>query len=91
MRKSDAHTIATEVSSLELMYRAGKAVADSVEWREPVGIVCGVGNNAGDGYVIALELKNRGIDCTLLLLEERFSADGKFYFHSIFKIFHKFH
>ena len=80
MRKSDAHTIATEVPSLELMYRAGKAVADSVKWRAPVGIVCGVGNNAGDGYVIALELQKRGIDCTLLLLEERFSADGKYYF-----------
>ena len=80
MRKSDAHTIATEVPSLELMYRAGKAVADSVEWRAPVGIVCGVGNNAGDGYVIALGLKKRGIECTLLLLEERFSPDGRFYF-----------
>ena len=80
MRKSDAHTIATEVPSLELMYRAGKAVAEAVEWRAPVGIVCGVGNNAGDGYVIALELQKRGIDCTLLLLEERFSADGKYYF-----------
>ena len=80
MRKSDAHTIATEVPSLELMYRAGKAVADSVKWRAPVGIVCGVGNNAGDGYVITLELQKQGIDCTLLLLEERFSADGKYYF-----------
>ena len=80
MRQSDAHTIATEVPSLELMYRAGKAVADSVKWRAPVGIVCGVGNNAGDGYVIALELKKRGIECTLLLLEERFSPDGKYYF-----------
>ncbi len=80
MRQSDAHTIATEVPSLELMYRAGKAVADSVEWREPVGIVCGIGNNAGDGYVIALELKKRGIECVLLLLEERFSKDGKYYF-----------
>jgi len=80
MRQSDAHTIATEVPSLELMYRAGKAVADSVEWRAPVGIVCGVGNNAGDGYVIALELNKRGIECTILLLEERFSPDGRFYF-----------
>ncbi len=80
MRASDAHTIATKTPSLELMYRAGKAVADSVEWRAPVGIVCGVGNNAGDGYVIALELKKRNIGCTLLLLEERFSADGKYYF-----------
>ncbi|MBQ3228796.1 MAG: NAD(P)H-hydrate dehydratase [Clostridia bacterium] len=80
MRQSDAHTIATEVPSFELMYRAGKAVADSVKWRAPVGIVCGVGNNAGDGYVIALELQKRGIECTLLLLEERFSPDGRFYF-----------
>ena len=80
MRQSDAHTIATEVPSSQLMYRAGKAVADSVEWRAPVGIVCGVGNNAGDGYVIALELNKRGIECTLLLLEERFSPDGRFYF-----------
>ncbi len=85
MRKSDAHTIATEVPSLELMYRAGKAVADSVEWRAPVGILCGIGNNAGDGYVIALELKNRNIDCTLLLLEERFSPDGKHYFDKCVK------
>lgn len=80
MRQSDAHTIEAEVPSLELMYRAGKAVADSAEWRAPVGIVCGVGNNAGDGYVIALELKKRGIECTLLLLEERFSPDGRYYF-----------
>ncbi len=80
MRQSDAHTIATEVPSLELMYRAGKAVADTVDWRAPVGIVCGIGNNAGDGYVIALELKKRNIECTILLLEERFSPDGKYYF-----------
>lgn len=80
MRQSDAHTIATKVPSLELMYRAGKAVTDAVEWRAPVGIVCGYGNNAGDGYVIALELKKKNIDCTLLLLGERFSADGKYYF-----------
>ncbi len=80
MRKSDAHTIATSVPSLELMYRAGKAVADAAEWRAPVGIVCGYGNNAGDGYVIALELQKRGIDCALILLGERFSADGKYYF-----------
>lgn len=80
MRQSDARTIATKVPSLELMYRAGKAVTDAVEWRAPVGIVCGYGNNAGDGYVIALELKKKNIDCTLLLLGDRFSADGKYYF-----------
>ena len=80
MRRSDAHTIATKTPSLDLMYRAGKAVADAVEWRAPVGILCGYGNNAGDGYVIALELKKRGVDCALVLLSDRFSADGRYYF-----------
>lgn len=80
MRRSDANTIEAKTPSLELMYRVGKAVADSVEWRAPVGIVCGYGNNAGDGYVIALELKKRGLDCALVLLGDRFSADGKYYF-----------
>ncbi len=86
MRNSDAYTIANEVPSRELMYRAGKAVADYVDWRAPVGIVCGSGNNAGDGYVIALELKKRDINCSLIILEDRFSADGKYYFDQCLKL-----
>ncbi len=81
MRKSDSHTIASGTPSLELMYRAGKAVADSVEWRAPVGIICGTGNNAGDGYVIALELQRQNINCAILLLEDKFSEDGRYYFN----------
>ena len=80
MRKSDAATIAGGISGKELMYRAGKAVYESVKWQEPVGIVCGVGNNAGDGYVLAALLKDAGIKCTLILLEDRFSEDGRYYF-----------
>ncbi|MGM9642458.1 MAG: NAD(P)H-hydrate dehydratase [Eubacteriales bacterium] len=80
MRMSDARTIAAEVSGKELMYRAGRAVAEAVRWRKPVGIVCGSGNNAGDGYVIALELQKCDINCTLILLENKFSADGQYYF-----------
>ncbi len=80
MRKSDAYTIAHSVPSLELMHRAGLAVADAVGWSAPVGILCGSGNNAGDGYVIALELTKRDINCTVILLAERFSADGGYYF-----------
>jgi len=80
MRKSDASTIKGGVSGRELMARAGKAIFDSVEWKAPVAIVCGVGNNAGDGYVLAKLLKDGGIDCTIILLEDRFSEDGRYYF-----------
>ena len=80
MRKSDAATIEGGISGKELMYKAGKAIYEAVEWKAPVGIVCGVGNNAGDGYVLARLLSDAGIDCTLILLEDRFSEDGRYYF-----------
>lgn len=46
-----------------LMERAGTGAADWV-WRvgggRPVTVLCGPGNNGGDGYVIARELRRRG-------------------------------
>ena len=49
-------------------------------WREPVAIAAGKGNNAGDGYVVAEMLHDRGIAVEIVLLEEKFSEDGKYYF-----------
>ena len=80
MRKSDAYTIATKTPSKELMYRAGKGVVECVAWKAPVAVVAGHGNNAGDGYVIAELLTKSGIPCTVFLLSEKFSEDGKYYF-----------
>lgn len=81
MRKSDTYTIKNGVDSKELMYRAGKAVFESFKWEGRVAIACGGGNNAGDGYVLALLLKQNNIDCRLFLLSERFSEDGKYYYN----------
>ena len=80
MRKSDACTIANSTSGKELMLRAGKGVFESVVWKAPVAIVCGSGNNAGDGYVIAKLLHDSGITCTVILLSDKFSEDGGYYF-----------
>lgn len=80
MRKSDAFTIANYTSGRELMFRAGKGVFDGVKWTPPVAIICGSGNNAGDGYVLAKLLKDSDIDCEIILLSERFSEDGAYYF-----------
>jgi len=52
-----------------LMERAGTGAADWV-WRaaghRPVTVLCGPGNNGGDGYVIARELARRGSKVTVV-------------------------
>ena len=80
MRKSDAYTIAGGISGTELMMRAGRAVYEAVDWKPPVAVVCGSGNNAGDGYVIAALLHDNGIRCDIIPAGDRFSEDGQYYF-----------
>lgn len=81
MRASDKWTIENLVPSKELMARAGKAIFEHVEWKAPVGIICGKGNNAGDGFVVASLLKDHGIDCEIVLLyEDAFSEDGRYFY-----------
>lgn len=80
MRDSDAYTIKNLVPSKELMRRAGEAIFRAGEWKAPAAIVCGKGNNAGDGYVVAQYMKDNGIDCTIVLLSDQFSEDGDYYY-----------
>jgi NAD(P)H-hydrate epimerase len=80
MRESDARTIAAGTSGRELMARAGRAIFEAFAWEAPVAVVCGSGNNAGDGYVLASLLREAGIGVTLVLADWRFSPDGRYYF-----------
>ena len=81
MRASDKWTIENLVPSKELMARAGKAIFGQAKWQAPVGIICGKGNNAGDGFVVASLLKDHGIDCEIVLLyEDAFSEDGRYFY-----------
>ncbi|MCQ2557571.1 MAG: NAD(P)H-hydrate dehydratase [Oscillospiraceae bacterium] len=80
MRLSDAWTCANLTPSRELMYRAGLAVFQAAEWKGPVALVCGSGNNAGDGYVIASLLAGAQIPCRVFLLKEKFTRDGRYYY-----------
>jgi NAD(P)H-hydrate epimerase len=66
--------IATEqfgISSLVLMENAGRGCVDILERLGidgPVAILCGKGNNAGDGFVIARHLAIRNHDSRVILL-----------------------
>ena len=64
MRAADAAAIAAGTPEIELMERAGAALAVAA-WRFAGGmetlILCGPGNNGGDGYVAARHLAERGV------------------------------
>ncbi|MBO5136026.1 MAG: NAD(P)H-hydrate dehydratase [Clostridia bacterium] len=80
MRESDTATI-ENVGSKELMKKAGEAISRAFSPRGEVAIVCGTGNNAGDGFVVALCLMDKGILPHIFLLEDKFSPDGEYYFN----------
>jgi ADP-dependent NAD(P)H-hydrate dehydratase / NAD(P)H-hydrate epimerase len=69
-------------TTLELMERAGRGVADALARRFPdarrVSVWCGGGNNGGDGLVVARLLHEAGkdIDVCLLAREERLKGDA---------------
>jgi NAD(P)H-hydrate epimerase len=67
------------IASLVLMENAGRGCVDVLERlgiEGPVGILCGKGNNAGDGFVIARHLEIRGHTCRVLLLVSPTEIEG---------------
>lgn len=78
MRAAEGELVTDGVSVDELMLRAGRGAAEWV-WRiaggRAVTVLCGPGNNGGDGYVIAETLRGRGLAVTVVApLEPKTSA-----------------
>src|SRR5450759_670170 len=75
MREADRQTIdEIGLPSIVLMENAGRQAVAAMESAfddlasSKVGVLCGRGNNGGDGFVVARTLAQRGIEATVFLL-----------------------
>ena len=81
MGEAERRVISAGVPGISLMENAGRGVARAIQRRyEPMAItvLCGPGNNGGDGFIVARELSNTGWPVRLGLLgsASRLSGDA---------------
>ena len=85
MTEADRATIAAGTAGSLLMENAGIAVAREITRRwspRPVTVLCGPGNNGGDGFVVAAALAHSGWQVRVALLGERQRLRGDAQFHA---------
>src|SRR5262245_22219225 len=75
MREADRRTIEDiGIPSLVLMENAGRQVVAAIEAMHgdlldrPVAVLCGRGNNGGDGFVVARTLAQRGVEVSVFVI-----------------------
>jgi NAD(P)H-hydrate epimerase len=81
MRRAEARAIAeASISGMTLMENAGVAAARAIEdrWgvKQRVAVVCGRGNNGGDGLVVARVLKSEGTRVFIFAKPDEMNGDA---------------
>ncbi|MGQ9809937.1 MAG: NAD(P)H-hydrate dehydratase [bacterium] len=82
MRKLDQMTIEKALTGLRLMENAGRGVVENLigafkpEKSSTIVIICGKGNNGGDGFVVSRLLKRKGYKVRVFLIGTRDEVTG---------------
>ncbi len=79
MTEADRLTVASGLTTIELMENAGRAVARAISQRSSPGrvtVLCGTGGNGGDGFVAARQLSGAGWTVRVALLGRREELSG---------------
>ena len=82
MREADQRTIASGTPATELMRRAAQGVFDAHDGWKGLNtvIVCGAGNNGGDGYALAEILHNHGCSVRVFRVSDQMSETGRYFY-----------
>ena len=80
MQEFDQMTIKTKTPSIELMNLAAKSIYEECDFsNKKIGIICGSGNNGGDGLALANILIEKGFSPYVYLISKKISNDSQFY------------
>ena len=85
MTEADRAAVAAGTPGSQLMLNAGNAVVREIMRRWPpraVTVLCGPGNNGGDGFVVAVALAQAGWPVRVALLGDRENLRGDARFHA---------
>jgi hydroxyethylthiazole kinase-like uncharacterized protein yjeF len=86
MSEADSRTVAAGITGSQLMHSAGNAVVREIvkRWRTcRVTVLCGPGNNGGDGFVVAYELAAAGWPVRVALQGSREALRGDARHHAM--------
>ena len=87
MRALDEYVIKRDDAAIQLMGRAGDALANELVNFNKIAIICGPGNNGGDGYAAVYYLQSRKVlenkKVTIFYTKEPKSDESKFFFGNI--------
>lgn len=80
MQECERRAFADGLNSFDAMQRAGAAVVSAIatQWSpRPALVLCGPGNNGGDGYIVAAGLRRAGWQVSVLAIAMPTTADAR--------------